>query len=429
MDEQDEISNYVLNMRNNDVFIPSDMSNFQQSNTPVNSNKVYSAYLIVDTNFLLSNLSLLDDLEKLLHGKYAGVYQIIIPKQVVHELDGLKDSGKSVGISSHHSISRLARKAIDWCYSHFHELEPTVTGQRLHERIDRDASKDNSILDCCLYFQNVENGGGNMVVLLSNDKNLCVKALVNNILTISFRPEMTANLIASNILSELQQHRAFQLEQNVNNYSNNYQQEFNNYNNIQEQNNYNQNNYNNNNGFNNVQNNHYDNSFQMEDNENAMDLEMDLNNENKTTQAQQQTPRSNDVKSVSLEINHQVTKLVLEAINFAVVSIYGDDVGLIDYDENRMHNLDDAAKCIVRLGFSTFADFFDRRGFNPMKILENRKQRDDLVFLSNNIHDLKDFVTFWSDFLDGIYKKRDLKQQNALKQICKWWDTRINEIE
>ncbi|ONH74942.1 Transcriptional protein SWT1 [Pichia kudriavzevii] len=331
MNIQDEehlsaISDCVLDLRENNVFVPTD-----KSLGTADSGKYHkfhkSAYLVVDTNFILSHLAILEDLENLSHDKYAGCYQIVIPKQVIHELDGLKDSDKSV-LTSRHSISKLARSAIDWCYAHFHESVPTVTGQRLHERIDVDATKDDSILDCCLYFQNVENGGGNFVVLMSDDKNLCVKALVNNVLTVSYRTGMDAELIASNIVNELQL------------------------------------------------------------------LNSVIANE----------------------------PCILEAINYAINSTYGDDVYMIEYDESKMKTLRDAGKCILRLGFSTFADFFDRRNvYNPMQILKDRTEFRKFTNVPPSKKDLDEFVEFWKLFLEAIYKSRNVEQKNALKAIEDYW--------
>lgn len=388
-----EITNYVADIRNN-TFIPTDMSNYndtQQFTSSTSMKKI--AYLIVDTNFILSNLSLLQDLEKLLHATYMGMYHIIIPKQVIHELDGLKDANKSI-VNSQHSISTLARFAIDWCYAHFHDSIPTVSGQRLNERIDKNATKDNSILDCCLYFKNVENYGNNLVILLSNDKNLCVKALVNNLLTISYRNGMTADLIASNIVSELQD----EMEYRQQNQQQPYQGQYSDQNSIE-----------------------YDNTI-------GEPQEITQQVPGQSTSAAITT--NDSFHPVSNEIYGQVTTLVLESINYAIVSIYEDDIFMVDYDESKMNSLKDAGKCIVRLGFSIFEDFFDKKksSFNPMNILKDSVEFNKFVNIPLTIDDLKEFVTFWSDFLDGIYKNRNIVQKDALLKIEKNWKNRIDGI-
>lgn len=384
-----EIANYVADLRDN-TFIPRDMSNYKETQTFTSLTKKKIAYLIVDTNFILSNLPILQDLESLLHTKYVAMYHIIIPKQVIHELDGLKDSGKSL-LNSRHSISELARCAIDWCYAHFHDSIPTVSGQRLHERIDKNTTKDNSILDCCLYFKNVENNGNNLVVLLSNDKNLCVKALVNNILTISYRSGMTADLIASNVVSELRSETEYNQQ--------------------------------------------YQHQDQYVD-EPSMEYD-DMTDETKalgqkiSEQAVSTLPNiNNSFDFISNEIYGQITTLVLEAVNYAITSIYEDDIFMVDYDESKINSLKDASKCILRLGFSVFEDFFDRKksSFNPMKILKDNYQFDKFVNMPSTVNDLKEFVTFWCDFLDGIYKNRNSVQKDALLQVENNWKNRIDAI-
>lgn len=385
----EDIAKYVIDIRNNDdIFVPTDMSNSLNNNSNnnlQNSNfKPQIAYLVVDTNFLLSHLSLLDELEKLLHNKYIGAYQIVIPKQVIHELDGLKDSNHKINsVNSKHSLSNLARTSINWCYSHFHDSIPTVTGQRLHERIDKNAIKDNAILDCCLYFQNIENGGNNMVVLLSNDKNLCVKALVNNVLTISYRNGMTAELIANNVVSEM-----------TNNY-NDYQQQH---------------------------------QQQPYSDEMGIESYIPYEEQQQISNPTALIPKPITLYDASNEIYLQITQLVLEAIKYAVEKIFGEDAGMVGYNDNSINNLLDASRCIVKMGLSTFSEFFDRRKFNPMKILQDKETMRLLVNKPENKFILKEFVTFWADFLNGIYKDRETTQKTALLQISNHWQDLLQSV-
>lgn len=368
-----DISNYVVNLRNGELYIPRETT---VSGTPtptqspnLNQNQHKIAYLVVDTNFILSHLTLLDDLEKLLHGKYKGLYQIVIPKQVVHELDGLKEAKKVV--DSTFSISKLARNVINWCYTHFHESIPTVTGQRLHERVDKNAEKDNAILDCCLYFQNMENGGGNLVILMSDDKNLCVKSLVNNVLTVSYRQGMTAEMIAENVVNELNLN--YQYDQQPK------QQQVN-----------------------------------ADYHDDVMD-EDDLYAEHER-----------EVQSAPIEtkdpietIYSQVTMLVLESISYAVRYIYEDETYMVDYKESEMKDLKDAGKFIIRYSFSIFGDFFTRRT-SPINTLEKNFSKYTKM-PDKDVGEVKDFITFWADFLDGIYNTRSDEQKEALSQIKGNW--------
>ena len=70
----------------------------------------------------------------------------------------------------------------------------------MSQRISKDLVKDDAIFDCCLYFKKTY--PQSLVILLSNDKNLCAKALSNDVLTVSFRENMSGRLIANTIYEE-----------------------------------------------------------------------------------------------------------------------------------------------------------------------------------------------------------------------------------
>ncbi|OWB81862.1 hypothetical protein B5S33_g482 [[Candida] boidinii] len=158
-------------------------------------------YLVVDTNFIISHLSLLVELRSL-HDKYDNIFRIVIPKTVIDELDGLKNVQSSTEYikGTHYSLASLSRSAIDWIFKNLQKSDEIVKGQKLSERLDRSSVKDDAILDCCLYLKS--KNPNNLIILLSNDKNFCIKALTNDILTISFQENMTAKLIADTIVQE-----------------------------------------------------------------------------------------------------------------------------------------------------------------------------------------------------------------------------------
>lgn len=159
-----------------------------------------TSFLVVDTNFILSHLNILNDL-KTIGASYGLV--IVIPTMLIKELDGLKESKRTSegenGLSGK-SVGHLARWANDWIYEAMADPTSIVRGQKLHEKLNKTAVKDDAILDCCLYFQ--KNHPNTLQVLMSNDKNLCAKALANDVLTVSYRSEMTAQLIAEMIHNE-----------------------------------------------------------------------------------------------------------------------------------------------------------------------------------------------------------------------------------
>lgn len=159
------------------------------------------SYLVVDTNFIISHLNILNDLKDLAE-EYG--LRIIIPITVVRELDGLKSSNKQVSDSENRiagkTVGHLARWANDWIYTALANNTTVIKGQKLNQRLDKSTYQDDAILDCCLYFQQYNLNV--LVILLSNDKNLCNKALTDDIKTVSFTKGMTAKLIAETIRGE-----------------------------------------------------------------------------------------------------------------------------------------------------------------------------------------------------------------------------------
>ena len=160
------------------------------------------SYLVVDTNFILSHLNIVNGLQDVANN-YG--LQIIIPITVMKELDGLKNSSRIANEASserisNQSVGHLARWANDWIYSALAKNSSVVRGQKLRQRLDKSTTKDDAILDCCLYFK--ENYQKSLVVLLSNDKNFCLKALSNDILTVSYRKDMNVDIIANTIYTE-----------------------------------------------------------------------------------------------------------------------------------------------------------------------------------------------------------------------------------
>lgn len=154
-----------------------------------------------DTNILLRYLPLLRSLVATLASaadRTAGAFELCIPHIVVQELDGLKTSTKmtarallaadaeSGSTSGQASVGSLSRAASNWLLSCLPEPgcegQPTfVRGQRQHESLmprvngrRQSGSNDDEILDVARYWH--ESGRDAQVVLLSDDRNLCLKA-------------------------------------------------------------------------------------------------------------------------------------------------------------------------------------------------------------------------------------------------------------
>ncbi|KAF8455809.1 PIN domain-containing protein [Terfezia claveryi] len=158
--------------------------------------------LVIDTSFILSHLHLVEAMVSL-HDIYGSV--VMIPWATIQELDGLrKSSGRitttaSVSLlGSRHNlankitrmveVSRLARQAVNWQLKMFQQMHKGVWGQKREECIDIHACGDDAILSCARYFKEIR---GFVTVLLSDDRNLCVKARVYDLLTVSFDPGVT----------------------------------------------------------------------------------------------------------------------------------------------------------------------------------------------------------------------------------------------
>lgn len=157
--------------------------------------------LIIDTNFAISHLSILKDLAKL-HERYGHI--LVVPWAVIRELDGLKNSGKieyrnrpgaittgDCGLDQ--TLGQRARLANTWIFEQLGDRSQSLFGQKVSERLSESKGGDDAILDCCRYFQHKADS---FVVILSDDKNLCMKALIHEIMTVSYTEGMTAETIA-----------------------------------------------------------------------------------------------------------------------------------------------------------------------------------------------------------------------------------------
>ncbi|KAH8929134.1 hypothetical protein BT69DRAFT_1346103 [Atractiella rhizophila] len=153
-----------------------------------------SVIVILDTNVLISHLSLLTSLFSLLHPSYRSPTTplFIIPHIVLSELDGLKHSDRMVPLPSDGAagagrprgpsqvkLGVLARRANETVLELIRQWPEVIRGQRRRETLRKKGtsshlSGDDLILDCCLYFRHNHRPTG-FLGLLSEDKNLCLK--------------------------------------------------------------------------------------------------------------------------------------------------------------------------------------------------------------------------------------------------------------
>lgn len=359
--EVDLISEFVNQSRSqwdNNDFMEIDIG----GNDSVNSDIL--SYLVVDTNFMLSHLNIIDDIEKLA-AKYS--LTIIIPIVVMKELDGLKKSDRLIQEDeerlSGRTVGHLARWANDWIYNCLANSSSAVMGQKIRQKIDKLAVKDEAILDCCVYFK--ENYG-NLVVLLSNDKNLCLKALSNDILTVSFRKEMNADVICSAISEEC-------VSRGISGSSNNYS-----------------NNDNNTNG----------------------------NNLQPITPSNSNHPHT--FKEARDIIHDEILQLLKSAIDAVMKSNFGDELDLIDYDYHKISSIQDCCRVINRFWISVFSEY--------LRITDYA--RDSVLGIPSTLDELEYFLPFWYSVLLAIYNAEfNDHQQKALHILENRWQTICASVE
>ncbi|KAI1311042.1 hypothetical protein EDD11_003584 [Mortierella claussenii] len=158
------------------------------------------AVVVFDTNVLISHLNFLH----LLIQKYGSEPQknesalptstrkpyviFVVPWVVVQELDGLKSSGGCRG-GGEVDVADKARRAIRYLQDELGRPEQSrrLRGQKISEHIEKQEQNDDNILDCCRYFRQLyPNKQDTKINLFSNDRNLCVKALIHEFRTISW---------------------------------------------------------------------------------------------------------------------------------------------------------------------------------------------------------------------------------------------------
>ena len=363
--EVEAISDYVVHRRNQGL-TSDEVMDLDLEDAHVSPSALDYAYLVVDTNFLLSHLNILDDLKKT-GLKYK--LKVVVPMAAIKELDGLKKSTRIADLDgelSGKSVGHLARWANDWIYAALATNSDSVVGQKMSQVIDKFATQDDAILDCCLFYQKTY--PRSLVVLLSNDKNLCMKALTNEVLTVSYRPKMTAKLIGEMVLNENQRRNVqlprlpIDLLDQLHNHS-----------------------------------------------QTPEPVAMELNNHVKADQ---------DIKNIILS---EIQKLTIGAVDKCMRTAYGDDLDLIkDYERSNIRNLNDVLRVLELFWLPVFSSYLKRSkiSFQKSRVQENTKFAE----VPHNQADLIAFVGFWLEILKRIYEKEmNQTENNALAQLTQRW--------
>ncbi|CAI4065057.1 hypothetical protein SUVZ_08G2020 [Saccharomyces uvarum] len=359
------ISKYVSNQRGLDVHsITHSMQQIDDSIPLLNPTTLKTVF-VVDTNFIISHLNTLENVRSLSSTYH---HLIVVPSTVIQELDGLKknsdvikdgDTDKEQG----RTIGALARWGNEWIYKNLANLDSGLMGQKLKQRLNPDCLKDDSILDCCLYFKEVLNC---FVILLSNDKNLCTKALTEDLLTVSFRKGMDANLIASKAYEENQLRFGSSPSPIV------------------------------------VTHHH--------------DIVIPSHSPN---------PETNSLPLDELlhNIFEQVKDTIFFAIDHALRKEYGEDIEFIDYNPDKLTTIANASHYINTFWISVFSDFFKHSKIkkNDWKSLPNI-----LVSKPTSLNDLKTFEQFWENVLNFLFTKFTDEQKQLLEEQIHRWQASIN---
>ncbi|XP_077291892.1 swt1 RNA endoribonuclease [Arctopsyche grandis] len=133
-----------------------------------------SIIVVIDTNVMLSHIEVIDKLLNISDQSYC----VMIPWRVFCELDNLK-SCKRRNLDSGPEVNHLARRALSYLHENLPKNDKLI-GQSLKEasnHIFPCETADDEILNCCL--QKAQSNDD--MILLTDDKNLCIKAEVNKI--------------------------------------------------------------------------------------------------------------------------------------------------------------------------------------------------------------------------------------------------------
>ncbi|SMN22978.1 similar to Saccharomyces cerevisiae YOR166C SWT1 RNA endoribonuclease involved in perinuclear mRNP quality control via the turnover of aberrant, unprocessed pre-mRNAs [Maudiozyma saulgeensis] len=347
--------------------IPIDNSNQEFISTGSPQPHVPTCF-VIDTNFIISHLDILETLRSLFTQYH---HTIIIPRYTIRELDGLKTSDRVIdncqndnNHNRYRNVGEAARAANRWIYGHLANTASGVIGQKLSQRININAIKDDSILDCCLYFKERQHC---FVILLSNDKNLCLKALTEEVLTVSYRKGTTGELIAK-IAYEESKYRFGSMTEQLN--------------------------------------------------PSLSDISTECVPVVSHTELTELP-----FTETSAYIFEEVRTMVIESTKYVMLDEYGDTLEFLDYDPNSLRNLAEVSKCMYTYWVSVFSEYF--RGSNLTK--ESWKDLPiDLTSVPKQKDTLRVFQQFWSDILVHLFIKRAVAECEKLQMITEGWERAIS---
>ncbi|KAK4054933.1 hypothetical protein OIV83_000857 [Microbotryomycetes sp. JL201] len=163
--------------------------------------------VVLDTNILLRYLSTLQGLVHVLNSEPCTAFVILVPHIVVSELDKLKTSTREASMQESQArmrIATLARRATNWILDNLaspSSPRSVLRGQRRDETlVDRDEfgcqaveNNDALVLDAALFHARVK---GRRTYLLTEDKNLAVRAKMEDLVAFGIEDDSVEGLLA-----------------------------------------------------------------------------------------------------------------------------------------------------------------------------------------------------------------------------------------
>lgn len=332
---------------------------------------------VIDTNFIISQLQTLESL-RLLSEKYHHV--IVIPRTAISELDGLKTSTDS-------KIAKFARAGNNWVYKNLAVTNSGIVGQKLRQKLNPDTTKDDSILDCCLYFKERL---GCFVILMSNDKNLCLKALTEEILTVSYQEGMTSDLIAEKSYHE----NLLRFGHHQDNASHNNHQIT-------------------------VGTFHYD------DDEDDVKHSNNPNTASYIDQAKENLNLQQDnMASVSIEekgrlIHSEIQFVVITTLKTIMKEEYGDDLSYIGFDENTLTSLDACSRCIYDHWVAVFSFYFKK---SKIRKYDWKGLPHSLTDVPHEQQRINNMILFWEDIIEILFARRSENDYKEVEEYLSRWN-------
>ncbi|KAJ7986248.1 hypothetical protein DPEC_G00337980 [Dallia pectoralis] len=157
-----------------DIDLPEEGATLSKTEDPI---------IVMDTNIFLSHLNFVKTMRSRGLGGPLGLPTVLVPWVVLQELDSLKNGKR---LSS--SVAHLATPAVYYIYTSLKTQEPRLWGQSMQQASLSShglnaENNDDRVLQCCLQYQSLY--PERAVILCTNDRNLCSKAILSGVRALS----------------------------------------------------------------------------------------------------------------------------------------------------------------------------------------------------------------------------------------------------